>query len=143
MFLLPHEREQIGRDFNDLLNGEDSYEIIVHYLEQSGTQDAYGRWSSELDYEFTTRALVWPTSQRADRAANVERKADVDTQLEHCTIILSTEVDLENKEGVWFEVPDVGNFVPQAKPPLGGGHRMPLPLEKKKLVREFACGLKP
>jgi len=140
-FMMPHEREQIQRDCIDLIAGEDSMDVIIHYLDKSGTEDTYGRFSSEIDREIRGhRALVAPLSQRADRSREIERKPAADQQWYDVAIMfLADQVDLEGKEGVWFEVPGMGNYVPDAKPPQNAGPHFPIPLESYKFFRVFIC----
>jgi len=143
MFMMPHEREQIYRDVEAYLYGEDGMDVIIHYADKSGAVDTYGRSASETDREAAQiRAAVAPLSQRADRSKEVERKPVLDAQLYDVAILVSAEkVDISGYEGVWFEVPGIGNFVPDAKPPQDASPHFPIPLEARKFFREFICHL--
>lgn len=137
MFMMPHEREQIYRDTVDVLQGEDGHDCTIHYKAYSGTKDVYGNYTTETDLIIETRCLFAPMSQRADRAQEVKRGVDADIEVYDAAILISADIDLTGKESLYFELADIGNFVPSPKPPESS--HFPIPLENRKFFREYLC----
>ena len=141
-FLQPHEMELIRLDYNDFLHGLDSTSVIVHWLDQSGTPDRYNNYTTEEEKQEEVDAVVMPTSQRADRARDVERRPPADQQVGDVLIAFDEDYDLASKANIWFEVPGLGNYTPQAKPPLAAHAHLTLYPSAQRYVQLIPCGLK-
>ncbi|MBE7466758.1 MAG: hypothetical protein HS116_25085 [Planctomycetes bacterium] len=118
-FLQPHEMDLIRRDFQDLLAGLDATPVTLHWVTGSGPKDAYGRYAEEQAHTLDVRAVVNPPDQRA-----VEKQAALDLKTGDTIFLFPSDVNLD-LEGLWFEVPSLGDFVPDAHTPVAA-HTQPV-----------------
>lgn len=138
-FILPAERLQIQRDLKEMVNGEQGCNITIHWTEEEGAKDEYGRSATQTEVTEIVRGAVFPASQRADRAKDVERRPMVDHQIGDVSICFTPEVQLKGRKGIWFEVVGVGNYVPDAKGLLAISQASPFYISGETFIREISC----
>lgn len=138
-FMLPAERLLMKRDFTEFIRGEQGCDIIIHWTEQEGAVDEYGRAQTEEELTQTVRGAVFPASQRADRARDVERRPSFDQQYSDVSICFLPDVILKGRKGIWFEVPNVGNYIPDAKGLLVISQSSPFFVSGETFIREISC----
>ncbi len=138
-YLLPGEKMLIRRDLLEAVRGEQGCDVVLHWVEEAGSKDVYGKSTEETAQTLTVRALVFPASQRADRAKDVERRSQADNHIGDVSICFLPEVDLANKKGLWFEVPGLANYVPDAKGLLAVTPSSPFFVSGQPMIREISC----
>lgn len=138
-FILPAERLQIQRDLKEMVRGEQGCNITIHWTEEEGAKDEYGRSATQTEASETVRGVVFPAAQRADRARDVERRAIIDQQMSDVSICFTPEVKLKGRKGIWFEVIGIGNYVPDAKGLLAINQASPFFISGETFIREISC----
>lgn len=141
-FLQPDELEVIRGDFADLVNGLDGCDVILHWYERSGVADIYGRKATETEQTETVRAHVEQIANQniIGRPAGKERLTDV--QQGDVIFLFLPDLDLSNRDGLWFEVAGLGSFAPDAKPPVDAHARTIVNPSGQTLVQEVYARLK-
>lgn len=141
MLILPNEIAQIERDVADMVNGDDGANVIIHWKEKSGQTDEYGKAATEVDCSDVQRAHVTMVSNPTGVTRQVQRETNQDVQSADVVLVFNQKIDL-TRAGLYFEIPKVGNFVPEAKPPTGGSSRPVLMLAGDPIMTEVYCRLK-
>jgi len=142
LLLQPAEILLIGDFLLDLIEGSDGCPVILHWVVQSGAEDVYHRFATETPQTLAVRAHVTPVANHNVSGRPVARNATADVQDGDTVFLFRPGVDLTNKPRLWFEVPGMGNYVPEAKPPLGADPHVVLFPEATRMVQEIYCSPK-
>lgn len=142
MFLRPTDLETIKRGHAELIDGADGTDIVMHWLTVSGPKDAYGKYASEVDTTLAIRALVVPVSNILAFVRGVQKAGLADMQNADHILYLKPDVDLSNKEGLWFDMPDLGKLLPECINPVASHVQGLLYPNGKRIVQEIYCRLK-
>lgn len=132
----PAELLVIEQDYKSLIQGPDGCDVVLHWMVETGTPDVYGRAPSQVATTLTVRAVVEPVANRNVSQRPVTRTKDADIQSGDTIFLFLPSVDLTGKPQLWFEVAGLGNFVPEAKPPLGADKHIVLYPSARKFVQE-------
>lgn len=122
MLLQPHEINAIRQDMKRLIDGPDGADVILHWLTSSGTPDVYGRPTTETEVTAGVRAHVQPVTNHNVSVRAVQRQLVTDLQTGDVVFLFHDSLDLSNKNGLWVEVPGMGDFTPEAKPVPTAAH---------------------
>jgi len=123
---LPHEINQIKRDVREMIYGPHGYDVVLHWLEVSGDQNSYGEYDTETPATETVRAAVHMVTDRNASSRPLQTDHSAELQSGDADFIFDPTLDLTGRRGLWFEVAGLGDFVPDAKPPLGANTRVNL-----------------
>jgi len=138
-FLQPHELRQIQIDHGALIDGPDGCNTTMHWTEVTGMPDEYDNYPTEVEMAEVVRCHASPVSNHNVSVRAVQHQRTNDQQTGDLVILLKPDVDLSNKRKLWFEFSGLGNFTPEAKPPIAAWSHDVLHPSGQRFVQEIYC----
>lgn len=124
MFLTPALQNMIRNDIAQLLNGLDSVDVTLRWLEGGGDADSvYGDRSGESEQTAVVRGMiVFPVGgMLLYRARDLAKTRFGDVQAEDAIFLLHSEAPLKDKRDLHLDVTGLGSFKMLTEPPLDVG----------------------
>lgn len=141
ILLTPGEIALIQRDYQSLVTGPDGADVIVNWIVRSGQPDEFGRYSSETPMTGAARAYITPPTSRDVTERQASNAKVADQQTGNLIFHFLPDVDLSG-EAIWFHVEGLGDFVPEAKPPLANWKRDVIFSGGQRFIQEIYCRAK-
>ncbi len=114
MLLRPKDLKAFIHEHRSLILGRDGCDVVMHWVEVSGTANSYGRTPITIEHSAVVRAWIDPVPKFSMAERQAERLGPVDVQNAPRLFCFLPEQDL-NLNGLWFDVSGLGQYIPQAK----------------------------